>query len=241
MGSSLTRCLNQKLFVKGVVDVSASTAPDINLVQVQLICSPDWVAASLFMSPTLLLWSTSDAMQQNSSVLLACGMCSPLALLWISIHYPQLPSTRTSSVILCTTSLLLPQGKSERLLPALLWYLPMMSLSSCSLNVTAPSPHILVCLNTCCLAGKAVMKGYRTFRKVKSHWKKWVLWEEACGFSRPSSLPVFFLLPILPRCSEVRNPSCTFLPPWTSENSHIHILHFLEPYCCQAILFFSLY
>lgn len=81
MGTSLACCLNQKLFVKGVVDVSASTAPDINLVQIQLICSPDWVAASLFMSPIFLLWSAYDAMQQNSSVLFACGMCSPLARL----------------------------------------------------------------------------------------------------------------------------------------------------------------
>lgn len=104
-------------------------------------------------------------MQQNSSVLFAYGTCSPLSLPWLSIHYPQLLSIRTSSVILCTTSLLRPQGKSELLLPGLPWHLPTMSLSSCCLDMTAPSPHTLEHLNTCCSAGEAILKGYRTFRR----------------------------------------------------------------------------
>lgn len=51
MGTSLACCFNQKLFVKGVVEASASTTQDINLVRIQLTCSPGWVSAFPFMSP----------------------------------------------------------------------------------------------------------------------------------------------------------------------------------------------
>lgn len=78
---------------------------------------------------------------------------------------PLAPTHRSKSIIVYTTSLLLPQGKSELLLPGLLCYLPMLSLSSCSVNVTAPFPHILVCLNTCCSAGEAALKGYKSSRQ----------------------------------------------------------------------------
>lgn len=52
-------------------------------------------------------------MQQNSSALFACGVCSPLALLCFSIPCPWLPSIRTSLVVLTSSSLLPPQDKSK--------------------------------------------------------------------------------------------------------------------------------
>ena len=85
MGNFLACCPYQKWFVKGLVEASASTTQDINLVQVQItdllsrlnFCIPLY-------EPNLLLWGASGTMQ-NSSALDACGMCSPWALLQTSI------------------------------------------------------------------------------------------------------------------------------------------------------------